>query len=140
MKVKVKEIPRDGLQINKILKAEELGIVDEDLKVISPLKMQGEVRRAQDAVIADVVVAAKYEFVCARCLEPVVAERKDDFKVYIDIEPKTEVVDLGEEVRQEMLVTIPPIVLCKEDCKGLCPSCGANLNLEKCKCPKDRRS
>lgn len=134
MKVKIKEIPRDGLQINKTLKAEELGIVDEDLKVLTPLKMQGEVRRAQDAVIADVEVAAKYEFVCGRCLEPVVAERKDDFKVYIDIEPKTEIVDLGEEVRQEMLVTLSPIVLCKEDCKGLCPNCGANLNLEKCKC------
>lgn len=136
MILKVKEIPRAGKKIDAVLKPEEIGVIENDLKVVSPVKVHGEVRRAQDAVIADVEVAAKYEFVCSRCLEPIVMERKDDFEVYFDIQPTTDTVDLGEEIRQEMLVTVSPIVLCKPDCKGLCPKCGENLNLNKCKCKK----
>jgi len=42
--------------------------------------------------------------------------------------------DLGEAVRQYVLLALPMKPLCREDCAGLCPSCGHNLNLGPCSC------
>ncbi len=134
MKLKVKEIPREGLEIQQDLAAGEIGLGADEIKLVNPLKVQGEVHKSRGLISADLVVAGKYEFLCARCLDPVVLERKDKFVIHVDIDPTVDYVDLGEEIRQELLLAVSSIVLCKEDCKGLCPSCGVNLNNEKCKC------
>lgn len=42
--------------------------------------------------------------------------------------------DLGEAIRQNMLLSVPAYPLCKEDCEGLCPECGTNLNICGCGC------
>lgn len=46
-------------------------------------------------------------------------------------------IDISEDVRQFILLAIPIKLLCKEDCKGLCPRCGKNLNNGSCECEKD---
>ncbi len=43
--------------------------------------------------------------------------------------------DLRPVVREEWLLTVPAFALCREDCKGLCPTCGADRNTEECSCP-----
>jgi uncharacterized metal-binding protein YceD (DUF177 family) len=43
--------------------------------------------------------------------------------------------DLGDMVREQFFLSIPLKRLCREDCRGRCPSCGANRNLESCSCP-----
>lgn len=134
MKIKVKEIPQEGLELSEAIDALEIGFGVDELKVVSPLKVEGEVYKKRDLVVADLAVEGQYEFSCARCLEPVTVSRKDQFAVHIDIDPSVEFVDLGEEIRQELLLNISTIVLCQNDCKGLCPSCGVNLNNEKCHC------
>ena len=48
------------------------------------------------------------------------------------------VVDMTIPVMQEIILNLPTRVLCKEDCKGICNRCGANLNFETCDC--DTRS
>ena len=45
-------------------------------------------------------------------------------------------VDLSDMVREKVLLSMPQAVLCREDCKGLCPECGANLNETQCGCNK----
>lgn len=47
----------------------------------------------------------------------------------------SEMFDLSEETRQYLELSLPMQPLCKEDCLGLCPRCGANLNKGKCSCP-----
>ncbi|MGQ0540872.1 MAG: DUF177 domain-containing protein, partial [Blastocatellia bacterium] len=42
--------------------------------------------------------------------------------------------DLNEIVREQILLNLPQQIFCKEDCKGLCPKCGANINLIDCNC------
>ncbi|MCX5681113.1 MAG: DUF177 domain-containing protein [Candidatus Omnitrophica bacterium] len=44
--------------------------------------------------------------------------------------------DVGEDIREEIILGFPDKVLCAEECKGLCAGCGANLNNEKCQCKK----
>ncbi len=42
--------------------------------------------------------------------------------------------DLGPMVREELLVVIPEFSLCREECRGLCPHCGTDLNSDTCDC------
>jgi uncharacterized protein len=44
------------------------------------------------------------------------------------------IIDISPEVREFLLLAIPWKILCKEDCKGLCPSCGVNWNEKECEC------
>jgi len=134
MKVKVKDIVGEGLDLERTLKAEELALTEIDCKFRSPLKITAHLDKATDEVIAKVAVDGTYAYECARCLEPVTVSRHDKFITYFDITPETELVDLGDEIRQEMVLALTVIPLCKKDCKGICPQCGANLNKEKCKC------
>ncbi len=85
---------------------------------------------------------------CRRCLEPV--ERtvdaeitmifapsellEDDDQETRRIEPSQRKVDLGPHLRDELIMSAPMYVECREDCRGLCAGCGMNLNEADCQC------
>jgi uncharacterized protein len=99
-------------------------------------------------------LAARIEFRCDRCLEPLSTELKSSFDLIyrpqgVDArgdevkitEAETEIgyyqgegVMLEDVLREQMLLSIPMKRLCVEACKGLCPHCGRNLNLGACDC------
>src|SRR5262249_23600562 len=54
-------------------------------------------------------------------------EQADDPSVYV-IPPHSQTLDLSEAVREELILAVPDYVLCREDCAGLCPHCGKDLN------------
>lgn len=136
MKIKVKDIPSDGLTIRETVNGSVIGLKPEDVKCLSPLSIQADVQKAENAVIVHAGVQGTYATSCLRCLDPIVSERDDEFDLYFETDPATEYVDVGEELRQEMILEFSMSELCEEDCKGLCPDCGANLNREDCKCEK----
>ena len=85
---------------------------------------------------------------CRRCLTPVrvpVAEdlhlllveaddeEAGDSDVYL-LDPRARDVDLRPALREQWLLAAPVFALCREDCKGLCPKCGADLNQGPCDC------
>ncbi len=45
--------------------------------------------------------------------------------------------DLADEARETLLLELPMVPRCREDCKGLCPRCGADLNAGPCGCPPE---
>ena len=59
----------------------------------------------------------------------------DDFDDYIIAE--NNIVDIDALVEEEIHLFLPAKMLCKEDCKGICPNCGKNLNKEVCSCKKE---
>lgn len=83
---------------------------------------------------------------CRRCLAPVTVAVDQPIKVLFTedegaddpasyaIPPGTMVLDLGEAVRQELILAVPNYVLCREGCRGMCPRCGADLNTGPCQC------
>jgi DUF177 domain-containing protein len=114
-----------------------------------------KVTRLSDGLLVQGDVASDVRLVCSRCLDefslPVQAMLEEEYQPVIDVETGRPVqrtgieendqafkldanhqMDLTEPVRQALLVALPLKPLCREDCKGLCPECGANLNEGDC--------
>lgn len=122
-------------------------------------QLDGSVRftRTASGVLADVRAQGIVEEGCARCLAPttstIALEFRDQFHSKIEVTtgislPKPDEedpffidenhkVDLGEVIREYALLELPMQSLCREDCKGLCPICGADLNTDPCDCQRE---
>jgi uncharacterized protein len=98
--------------------------------------------------------STQVELACARCLEPVSRDVAKEF----DLLYRPQGTDAGKEersiaaaeaevgyyqgegllledlLREQILLALPLRAVCKEECKGLCPHCGKNLNLQQCNC------
>lgn len=75
---------------------------------------------------------------CGRCLAPLRLEIRNDRVelCYAKSDIVSEEVDISGDVRDELLIELPMNPLCKEECKGLCPVCGTDLNKKQCRCGK----
>jgi uncharacterized protein len=110
--------------------------------------------RTDQGLLVTLKASAQVQEECSRCLKPVrmqvqvkfeeeyiptvdpdtgvpirQAERGDEFRISKDF-----FLDLTEGLRQYILMGEPPKPLCTEDCKGLCPECGTDLNQSRCSC------
>ncbi|HZU14691.1 MAG TPA: DUF177 domain-containing protein [Chloroflexota bacterium] len=107
-------------------------------------------------IMAQVEADAEMDLTCARCLEQFQGGEHvaftEEYRPTIDIltgQPsaadahsetvfeisENHIVDLTEALRQHFLLAMELIPICREDCGGLCPTCGVNLNNETCQCP-----
>ena len=136
MKVKIRDIPSEGLELIQSVSPSSLGLSEEDIHVSSPLTVKAHLERFEDTVTVRTEVRGRYSFICARCLDTVEDTRLDVFDFDYPLEEGMESLDLGEDIRQEMILKQPMKVLCREDCQGICLRCGANLNKEECRCLK----
>lgn len=112
----------------------------------SPVKITGQIENRAGVVRLVFGVKSVLNLVCDRCLEPfdrevslsfdhvLVRELNTDSDEYVVCEDG--ILDLAELVRADFLLELPTKVLCREDCKGLCPQCGKNLNFDSCECRK----
>ena len=85
-----------------------------------PVRVSGSVRNMADALLLEGAAETVLELVCDRCLKPF---RQDNGEVDLD-EVFTTAAVLAMDVKH----------VCSEDCKGLCPTCGADLNQGPCGC------
>lgn len=107
----------------------------------SPLRLEVRLEGVGDGVLATGVAVVQLRGECARCLTEIEAEAEIDLQelfLFPGVDPddveasrvKDERIDLEPVIRDTALLDLPFIPLCSEDCDGLCPSCGANLNLD----------
>lgn len=108
---------------------------------------------AGEGILASGIVRAHVVGTCDRCLEraefdiasevdeyflfeaPVAEELNDDEdEVDFSLVGPDSTIDVSEPIMAAIVMETPFVVLCQEDCKGLCPSCGANLNEGDCGC------
>ena len=119
--------------------------------------VEGEVRllRTDRGILARGKLNTEVEVTCSRCLIsfhcPLTLNIEEEYFPTTDVvsgaplslpeEPccftidEHHILDLTEAIRQYALLAIPMKPLCREDCAGLCPHCGHNLNLGPCHCP-----
>ena len=134
LKVPVKDIPSAGLNFTKDVPASAIGLSEDEVDLRSPLSVEANLTRVDNTVIAHTVVNAEYGYQCARCLGDFQRRKSREFYFDYEIAGPMDIVDIGEDIRQEMILSISQRVLCSKDCKGMCAGCGMNLNTEKCKC------
>src|SRR5205814_924592 len=133
IKIAVRDVTSKGVDIDRTIPKEGIGLSDEEIDLRSSLSVNAHLEKVANVIIADTQVRADYGYACSRCLEDFQRPETKNYHFDFPLEPGMEYIDLGEEIRQEMILGNPARILCKEDCKGICPKCGANLNLEKCK-------
>lgn len=118
--------------------------IDEEI-LAERTKGEIELTRMDEEIIAHFKGAVKIKSICDRCLseykhelplnfrqEYLLDKSKADFeKLAVENDKK---IDITEPIRQEIITHMPVKKLCKTSCAGICPSCGKNLNVEKCKC------
>ena len=136
MKVVLRDITVKGLELFEQVEAGAIGLSAEDLKCLSPLTIKAKITRVEDIILANVQIQGRYSFSCARCLETLESNLSQEFDFDYPIEKGLEFIELGEDIRQEIILSSPAKVLCSDDCKGICPRCGVNLNKEQCQCKK----
>lgn len=119
--------------------------VEVDLTTASvhgPIDVVADIRSLSDGVIARGRVSARANLVCNRCLSEHVGDVSCDFEqVYrlVPEDPETELqvengawIDLEPTCRDELVLSLPQVSLCNVDCRGLCPTCGTDLNTGSC--------
>ena len=113
---------------------------------VSPISVEGAASDSYACILLQAEGSFDYEAPCDRCAAPtrkrytfrfshvlareVEKEENDDY-ILVDESFK---LDLDELLRSDILLELPYKYLCREDCKGLCPSCGKNLNEGPCGC------
>ncbi len=135
--------------IEELYDSEEYGLDIERARLVSGLEVSGELHHVGDGIIRlRGTYGVKLEIDCSRCLEPETGSRFKDIKgVFVPPEYEAEVDMEGDEyraeyqenslslwdiLRQDILLTIPMQPLCRDDCRGLCPVCGQDLNEKDC--------
>ncbi|HYJ80714.1 MAG TPA: DUF177 domain-containing protein [Longimicrobiaceae bacterium] len=116
-------------------------------ELAAPLDVDLAARSVGDGVFVRGTLRTTVRLACRRCLSPVerpVDETVDflylervegdlDGEVYV-LPERGDELDLSAAVREHLLLDVPEYGLCSEECRGLCPGCGANLNEGACDC------
>jgi len=134
MKIQIKDIHSGGIEVEGTLASKVVGERGDDhLKFIEALNIKTQVEKVENTVIVNTDVTGKYSAVCSRCLEEVKSSWHRKFTLDFEIERNTVFIELDEDLRQEVILGLPLRILCDDNCQGICPDCGVNLNKEQCK-------
>lgn len=102
------------------------------------MQINGSVEKLTDEkVFIKFTVDGHIIYPCSRCLTPVLEEISYPFEEEIEIESNG-VITLDGYINDCLFINEPSQVLCKEECKGLCPICGQNLNEGSCNCSDEQ--
>jgi len=152
MRFKINEIGAEGLPLNVAVTADWVAAACPDIDARPGprgLGLVGRIEKMGDDYLLRASLRGELESTCARCLEPAQvpvnvplavtfvsteADKTDDDEDPDVIAFKGGEIDVGDEVRDEILLALPINPLCKESCRGLCPVCGGNLNVTACSC------
>lgn len=134
IRVKLLDIPRDGsLVIEDVFPKGDIGVTDEDIiRVDGPVKIRAKVSVVDQILLVDAHFDGVCSSECARCLKEVHQPFHQHTLIDFDVTEAKDAIDIAEDIRQEIVADLPLQLLCKEDCKGLCLVCGANLNETTC--------
>lgn len=162
LKVELRSLEQEDLVLEEKDCAQALGIQLTPELCREPLEIYCELSKSGDVVSAKGWVQGKMLLQCDRCLKGFESCFKSFFEVHYrpqceenpaeegdSPEEQQEIVyfdgdilDIADQIRQTVLLSVPMRALCREECRGLCGGCGRDLNVESCQCqepPSDPR-
>lgn len=158
--VDLPRIPPEGLDLDVPLDAEVASLDGQEDFALEPGgRLSAHVELAEDRTVhVTGRLTAGLGLECGRCLERFVLAVRQELDLFYlphraDVAQEDEEqvsdrelviayyrgerIDLGETAREQLLLAVPMKRLCREACRGLCPSCGANRNEVECGCRED---
>ncbi len=154
MLIDLNQIEEPVHQLDAVFTPGEIGLDEDTIKLKDDVRFEGAVEKHsyQIDIIGNIKGVA--EITCGRCLVAVETAFDIPFKSsYVSSEYESrekeiqiggddldvdfyqeEKIDLTSLVREQIILNVPETALCKPDCSGLCPKCGANKNEKKCNC------
>lgn len=163
MRIRVDEIPESGRFLHFHWSEERLKefLPPEDpheIELDRPVNVDLEIRKHPNHIRIRGVIHGIFRVSCHRCLRSfswTLDEKVDTFLMKAEAAPSDEEVELEREeleyeffdgevieidqlVAEQIFLALPVKFLCSETCKGLCPHCGSNLNMESCRCAEKR--
>lgn len=162
MIISLVRLPTDGLKFEHRYSPGELQTADRDYVLVDQPAVVARVEKTGTGFRLRGILTARTAQPCDRCLADVELPMSIDFDLlYIPADPSpgrsgeieidsedlgisichNDEIDLDEMVLEQLELSIPLQVLCREDCRGLCAQCGVDRNLESCQCapPADPR-
>ena len=118
-------------------------------KIKDEIYVKCSLDKSSSQIVLRCSVNCGIEFLCDRCIENYVEKIESDFElVYVFdkdnydpedqnckyLSPEQGEIDISDDVREFLYVSIPMKKICDENCKGICPGCGTSLNNGSCKC------
>ncbi len=129
-----------------------------DCSLGQDVTIEGTLKKVGEAFYLSGRLSTEVKTICSRCLEDVTFPvRAEVLAKYLpeskleEMEEESEIhgndldtefysenkIDITQAVHDQILLEIPPVTLCRENCRGLCPKCGINLNNEACGCARE---
>ena len=156
MQIEIETLTEAGRPFTHKYAPAALSLEDERARLLSDVEVAGHASRKRQRVHVTGRAETQLEVYCDRCLQPVALPVRAEFDVSYDppdadeesesteLQPEeleTSVytggqIDLDELVREQLLLTLPTRSLCRPECRGLCPTCGADLNAQACACER----
>ena len=153
MRIELEKLEESG-KFSRTYEIDQLAFDEYELRLIEPVSVEGRIRRKAEEVELRGKLHTKIGVACGRCLKSVelpidveFAERFTPAVSWKDEEQHElsekdlnlaafdgEAIELDDLVREEIILALPGHVLCDEVCRGLCPTCGADLNAASCDC------
>lgn len=130
-------------KLDLIVEQEIINLPGEEIKILEPIKFNGELKMVEDVVSLYGNITTKLELECSRCLKNFSVDVNTDIDEKFSNNYKEDdsialiegdVLDVADAIVSNVISTLPIKRLCVEQCKGLCQQCGADLNIEKCRC------
>jgi Predicted metal-binding, possibly nucleic acid-binding protein len=137
------------IEINDSINIPLISFKGEDIPVNSPITVKASITNTGDYLLAEGGIKAELTLECSRCTEKFNYTAESHFEEkFSNSHDKMEndediiifegdSIDLTDVVIGNLLLSLPMKYICSENCKGLCPQCGKNINTGKCDCKNE---
>ena len=153
MRIRLDDVRREPFSWAETVEIPAASLEREELLALSPIAWRGRIAWADPSY--HLRARARYEQTlrCDRCLREYTAPAESELELAVLDEPEAGegerelsaedlgvvyaeggVLDTRPLLVEQLQLNVPMRPLCREDCRGLCPVCGANRNLERCEC------
>ena len=154
MKLELSRIRQAEDRFDRTFSQSEVAQEGDMYRIVAPVHLAFDIHKDKDKFRLVGNVRTDLELACSRCLEPFrmsvdiafdqryLPQSEATAEAEIEVEEddletsfyQDEQIDLNELMREQFYLALPMKPLCTEDCKGLCPQCGTNLNTGTCDC------
>lgn len=151
MKLDIQKLSNGSHHFEYSTTQEELNLTDSVVR-FGNVQVDCEVDKSEQNILVKNHTVAAFKGQCDNCLAEFERNLEDSFTLFYTTDKEVSTddenivhvlgssvheIDLNEGIRESLLLALPMRLLCRDDCKGICPGCGANLNEETCSCKRE---